>query len=102
MSRGTPRRRGGAPAEQYVGHLLELFCIVPLAVCGMNAAEKQVTDVEAIDGPDQRLEIDVLPQRAVGLELSDGREHWVPEMPAWLAESRRKNKNSAVQKEGRS
>jgi hypothetical protein len=48
----------------------------------MNAAEKQITDVEAIDGPDQRLEIDVLPQRAVGLELSDGREHWVPEMPA--------------------
>src|SRR5512132_336751 len=81
-SRGTPRRRGGAPAEQYVGHLLELFCIVPLAVCGMNAAEKQITDVEAIDGPDQRFEIDVLPQCAVGLELSNGREHWVPEMPA--------------------
>jgi len=48
----------------------------------MNAAKEQITDVEAIDGPDQRLEIHVVPKGIPGLELRYGREHRIPEMPS--------------------
>src|SRR5262245_3244263 len=69
-----------ASVRQDLRHLLNLRLVVPFAVRREDVADEEISDVQAVDGARQRLDVDVLANDAGRLPLREPVDHRAPDM----------------------